>query len=113
MRHLVRVAVVRRLVGTGQDIDPLHHAEVLMSKDVAMHDKAPNCNRIEMDPKGNRPARSGIDIWLGRRRKRLAGLRGCTGHDDRIVPFGGHEGLAVYLGDQKVVLMDMERMIGK
>src|SRR5215471_2952305 len=52
-RSLVEIATAR-LTCRGQDVEPLHHADILVSEDVAMHDKAPGGNRIEVSPKGNR-----------------------------------------------------------
>jgi len=47
-----------RLIGAGQDIQPLHHPEILVRYDVAMHHKAAHGNRSEVDPKGDRPVPS-------------------------------------------------------
>jgi hypothetical protein len=89
----------------GQDIEPLHHADILMSDDVAMHDKAPGGNRIEVRPKGNRSWRIIID----------AGAGGLETHGSRnnqsVMPFRPGNGDIVNLCHQNVILMDMERMV--
>ena len=46
----------------GQDIDPLHHADVLMVEGVAMRDKATGSDRMEISPIGNRSGRRIIDV---------------------------------------------------
>ena len=39
------------LTGRGQDVHPLHHAEIFMIEGVAMRDKAADSDRIEIGPK--------------------------------------------------------------
>jgi hypothetical protein len=46
----------------GQDVDPLHHADILMVEGVAMRDKAPGSDRMEISPIGNRSGRRIIDV---------------------------------------------------
>jgi len=48
----------------GKDVQPLHHAEILMGYNVAVRNKAPDCLRRKMNPKGDRPDRVIVDIWL-------------------------------------------------
>jgi hypothetical protein len=78
----------------GQDVEPLHHADILVSEDVAMHDKAPGRNRIEVSPKGNRS-------W------RIIGSR----NNQSVMPFRLGNGDTVNLCHQNVILVDMERMV--
>src|SRR5438105_3873556 len=111
-----------RLTSRRQDIEPLHHAHILMCKGVAMHDKASDGPGIEVDPKGDGPVPSLVDVWLPRggkltatqrRRARLSGLRNGARDKDGVMPLRCGERLAVYLGDQKMILMDVERMVAK
>ena len=46
----------------GQDVHPLHHAEILMVEDMAMRDKAAHGDRIEIRPKRDRSRRCEIDV---------------------------------------------------
>src|SRR5271155_5369747 len=50
--------------GAGKDVQPLHHAQILMGYNVAVRNKAPDGLRRKMDPKGDRPDRVIVDIWL-------------------------------------------------
>jgi hypothetical protein len=70
----------------GKDVDPLHHANILMGYNVTMHDKAPNALRVKMNPKGDRPDRVIVDIWLWAFRCR--GVRYGAGHNNSVMPFG-------------------------
>src|SRR5436190_7107209 len=97
------------LVFGREDVQPLHHAEILMGKGVTMHDKAPDGPRIEIGPK--RDGSEGnilIDVW-----HTPIGLRHCARNKDRVMPLRRGESLVVDLGEQKMILMDVERMIGK
>src|SRR5437763_262648 len=121
MVHHIGLAVTGLARG-GQDVQPLHHAQILMREGVAMHDKAPNRPWIEVDPKGDGPVPSLVDVWLPRRgkltatqrrRARLGGLRNGARDKDGVMPLRCGERLAVYLGDQKMILKDVERMVAK
>ena len=46
----------------GQDVEPLHHAEILMVDDMTMRDKAAHGDRIEIHPKCDRARRCQIDV---------------------------------------------------
>src|SRR5208282_165332 len=96
------------LICGGQYIQALHHTEILMRNNVAMRDKAAHRNWIKMNSKGNRSKCLVIDV----RRERTS-WRDYAWHDDSIVPFRSGKGLAVYLGDQKRVLMNVKRMVAK
>ena len=92
----------------GQDVEPLHHADILMNEGVAMHDKAPGSDRIKVRPKGNRSWRSIVDVL----RCRTVGLEtDGSRNNQRVMPFWPWKGDTVDLCHQNVVLMDMERMV--
>ena len=99
---------------SGQDVQPLHHAYILMIYDVAMHDKASGGPRIKINPKRYRSERRiFIDVWLIGRRQRTSGLRCCARDNDGVMPLRRIEFYVIYPGDQKMILMDVKRMIGK
>ena len=54
----------------GKDVQPLHHADILMGYNVSVRNKAPDSLRRKMDPKGDRPDRVIVDIWLWEIRSR-------------------------------------------
>ena len=85
-----------RLTFRGQDVEPLHHADILVREDVAMHDKAPGSNRIEVRPKGNRTWRIIVD---------------ASRNNQSVMPFRLGNGGTVNLCHQNVILVDMERMV--
>src|SRR5438067_13369043 len=98
--HHIRHAVAGLARG-GQDVQPLHHAEILMGQRVAMHDKAPDRPWIEVDPKRDRSPRNIIYVWLLRgkvrikntvmppwRRARTIGLRRCARNKHGVMPLG-------------------------
>ena len=80
----------------GPDVEPLHHADILMNEGVAMHDKAPGSDRIEVRPKGNRTWRIIVD---------------ASRNNQSVMPFRLGNGDTVNLCHQNVILMDMERMV--
>src|SRR5439155_8053396 len=90
------------------------------------HDKAPDRPRIEIGPKCDRSVRNIIDVWLLRgkvrikytamppwRRARTIRLRLRAGNKDGVMPLGPRERLVVDFDKQKMILMDVERMVGK
>jgi hypothetical protein len=106
----------------GQDIEALHHADILMIEGVAMPDKAAHRHRIEIRPKGDRSWRRIIDVhglmlwvyWTSWLQCRAGGLETQGTRDIQgVVPFWLGEGDTVYFGDQYVVLMEVERMVRK
>src|ERR1700720_1918582 len=82
-----------------------------MIKGMAMRNKAAHCHRIEVRPKGNRSRRRIIDVHgLPYRLSRLwQGTRNIQG----VVPFWLGQSDTVYLGDQHMILVDVERMVSK
>lgn len=98
------------LIWTGQDVHPLHHAEILMGQHVAVRHEAADRDRVKVDAKSDRADWVRIDINAG---GESSWLRLRTRHDHGVVPFWRGQRLAVDLGEQEMVLMDVERMIGK
>ena len=72
-----------------------------------MHHKAPDGVRVEVNTERDRPERRIVDIhgtpygWL-----RLG-----SGNNNRVVPLRDGETLSVNVGEQKGVLMDVERVV--
>ena len=92
----------------GPDVEPLHHADILMNEGVAMHDKAPGSDRIEVRPKGNRSWRSIVDVL----RCRAGGLEADGSRNNQsVMPFWPGKGDTVNLRHQNVILVDMEWMV--
>src|SRR5436190_15613418 len=103
-----------RLVFGREDVQPLHHAEVLMCKTVAMHDETPDSLGVEIDAKGYRAdIHILIEVWLIGLARKSCGLWFSPGNEDSVVPFRLVEFYTVDVGEQKRVLMDVERMIRK
>src|SRR4051794_3093154 len=98
------------LTRAGQDVQPLHHADILMRQDMAMHHEASDGVRIKMNPKGD-GSECRIIVDVGLRWRKIIRLRCCTGNNDGVMPFRCSKRFIVYLSDQVVVLMDVERMV--
>src|SRR5260370_28849310 len=58
--HFPGIASARE-AAAGKDVQPLHHADILMGYYVAVRNKAPNGLRLKMNPKGDRPDRVIVD----------------------------------------------------
>src|SRR4051794_19733464 len=107
MVHRFRHAAAR-LSGGRQDVQPLHHAEVLVCKTVTMHDETPDSLGAEVDAKGYRAdIHILIEVWLMGIARKSRGLWLSPGNKDGVVPLGPIEFNAVDVGDQKRVLMDV------
>src|SRR4029450_12110869 len=114
MVHYFGLAAARLVFGR-EDVQPLHHADVLMGEGVAMHDETPDRLGVEIDTEGDR---ADLHILVEvrprvRQRQRPDGLRLSTGNKDGVVPLGYIELYAVDVGDQKRVLVDVERVVRK
>src|ERR1700730_923384 len=79
-----------------------------MRERMAMHNKAAHCNWIEMNPKSNRSKLSVINVG-----RKSARRRNYAGYDHSVVPFGVRKSLAIYLRQQKMILMNVKRVIAK
>src|SRR4051794_4430771 len=82
-----------------------------MSENMAVHHKTTGRYGTEEDSEGNRARWNLVNVRL--RRNEVVRLRLGAGHDDGVVPFRDRERLAIDMGDQKVGLVDMERMVSE
>ena len=48
----------------GKDVQPLHHADILVRDDMAMRHKAADRLRLKINPKGDGSDEIVVDIWL-------------------------------------------------
>src|SRR3954447_785979 len=102
------------LTRAGQDVQPLHHADILMRQDMAMHHEASDGVRMKINPKGDGSERRIlVDVGLRGRGQKISRLRCCTRNNDGVMPFRYRKRFIVYLSDQVVILMDVERMVRK
>src|SRR5438046_4119636 len=100
MVHYFGLAAAGLVFGR-EDVQPLHHADILMGKTVAMHDETPHSDGVEIDAKGYR---ADIHILVevrprGRQRQWPGGLRLSTGHKDGVVPLGCIELYAIDMSE--------------
>src|SRR5437762_14152442 len=89
------------LVFGWENIQPLHHADVLMGKTVAMHHETSHRVGIEIGAEGDRSElHILVEVWLIGIARKSCGLRLSTGHKDGVVPLGCIELYAIDMSEQ-------------
>src|SRR5436190_24090154 len=101
MVHYFGLAAARLVFGR-EDVQPLHHADVLMGESVTMHDETPHGPGVEIDTEGDRAdLHILVEVRPGEwQRQRPEGLGLSTGHKDGVVPLRYIELYTVDVGKQ-------------